>query len=150
MRPISEFFASLGLPLNNIRSSWGASNEAMVLLRAWSDRYDASTREVKVLRPPGEYLDSQGRGRGEHEGHLRSLWAGGIAGYVVMVTAKDPLAVPRTIIGYRDDVVWAIERLRADPDGTVVAVLGDLVPVQDVAAHARRHPLMPAGTPAPF
>ena len=68
--PISQFFESLGFPLRNIRSSWGASNGSTLLLRSWSDRYDAKMRQVVLLRPPHEYLDGQGPGRNEREEHI--------------------------------------------------------------------------------
>jgi len=80
---------------------------------------------------------------------LRRLWAGGIAGYVVLVTAKDPDARPREIDTYRADVVFPIERLRVDADGTTLGLLGSPIPVEDLTEHAMRHPLAPTTSRPP-
>ena len=149
MIPISQFFARLGLPLRNVRNSWGASDGEIVLLRAWSDRYDGRRREVTLLRPVGEYLDSQGGSRPERVSQLRQLWRGGVAGYVVLVEAKDPKEVPRTIAGYREDVVFPIEALRIDSNGTTIGVLSAPVALELLRDHASRLRLRPTPTPPP-
>ena len=148
--PISQFFESLGLPLRNIRNSWGASNGTTILLRSWSDRYDAKTKQVVLLRPQHEYLDGQGPGRSEREEQLRRLWAGGMVGYVVLVNAKDTNARPREIVDFRRDIVWNIVELHGNADGSVVAILGDLVPVDEIARHAATHALGPTLGSPPF
>jgi hypothetical protein len=141
---ISGFFDSLGLPRRNVRSSWGASNGQIVLLRSWADRYDPKTKQVVLLRHPREYLDGQGPGRSEREQQLRALWTGNAAGYVVLVSAKDPKAEPREIADFRRDIVWNIVALRSYPSGEVLGELGDIVPVAQLARHASTHRLEPA------
>jgi len=90
-----------------------------------------------------------GGGRAGCVAQLRRLWAGGIAGYVVLVTAKDPDARPREIDTYRADVVFPIERLRVDADGTTLGLLGSPIPVEDLTEHAMRHPLAPTTSRPP-
>ncbi len=36
---ISQFFRDLGYPLKNIRWSWGARRENVIVLRTWEDEY---------------------------------------------------------------------------------------------------------------
>jgi hypothetical protein len=39
-----------GFPLRNIRWSWSARNDDIVLLRTWQDEYAGRERKVTVLR----------------------------------------------------------------------------------------------------
>lgn len=45
---------------------------------------------------------------------------------------KDRAARPREIKDYREDVVFAIKRLEARNDGSIAAVLSDMVPVANL------------------
>ena len=109
-----------------------------------------STRNVVLpLGYNPTLLPYGGGGRAGCVAQLRRLWAGGIAGYVVLVTAKDPDARPREIDTYRADVVFPIERLRVDADGTTLGLLGSPIPVEDLTEHAMRHPLAPTTSRPP-
>jgi len=89
-------------------------------------------------------------GRAERVQHAKALWEGRAAGYTVLVTARDPNARVREIESYREDVVWAIERLQREEDGSVVAILQRIpVPVGQLAEHARNHCTAPVGTQFP-
>lgn len=140
-KPISRFFSDLGLPLNNVRWSWGARAGDVLLLRTWADEYkkDGDVRRITVLRDAKGYRHTDSYGLDERFRHLEALWAGGIAGYTVIATVTDPTARPREIKDYRDDGVFALERLEARADGSMAAVVGGLVPLKDLALHAQTH-----------
>jgi len=131
----------LGYPLHNVRWSWGSeSDRGSILLRTWSKDLDVKTKTVGVLGPSAQYrkLKSTG-GVPERIRHVRALWAGGIAGYTVLVNAVDDNAEDSVIRDFRDDAVFAIERLRELPDGGIGAALGDLVRVTELRKHAETH-----------
>lgn len=141
MENISSFLARLGFPLHNTRWSWGARSDLGVLLTTWEDDLDETGRFVRVLG-----WRSQGRspsGLNERMDHLRTLWSGGLAGYVVVAKAKDTTAQPRKIQSYDSENVRAIVSLVAQPDGSVWAELGDDVPVKKLKKHAVSHRLIP-------
>lgn len=138
-KSISRFFSDLGLPLKNIRWSWGATAGSTLLLRTWSDefmRHDG-VRRVTVLREPAGYRAGDSFGLDERYRQLEAVWAGGVAAYTVMATVKDPTVRPREIKEYRDDGVFCIDRLEMRPDGKLTAVLGDIVPLRELAVHAQ-------------
>lgn len=150
--PISKFFERLGFPLRNIRWSWGAVNaqRTAVLLRAWADEYSFKEKTVAVLREPDKYRATDSFGLDERIVQLKALWAGEMAGYVVIATAKDPSANPREIKEYREDRVFAIEQLRQRVDGAVVAALSsELVDLAQLAEHVGTHQAQPADGPFP-
>jgi hypothetical protein len=147
-RPISEFFQRLGFPLRNIAWSWGAQNKTGVLLRTWEDEFDFSRKSVRVLRSSWRDL-ADSSGLPERIEHLRSLWTGDFAGYTVMVTT-DPAHDERKIKDYRDDAVFPIDHLEVEADGTLVAVLGRPVPVQDLAEHSATHRTAAPAGPYPI
>lgn len=68
---------------------------------------------------------------------MRALWAGGIAGYTVIVTAEDANARPRKISSYRDDVVFVIRDLGVRGDGAIVANVSGRVDIKSFPEHAR-------------
>lgn len=138
-KPISRFFSDLGLPLKNIRWSWGAAAGSTLLLRTWSDEFTRheGVRRVTVLRDPAGYRAGDSYGLDERYRQLEAVWAGGVAAYTVMATVKDPLVRPREIKEFRDDGVFCIDRLEMRPDGKLTAVLGDLVPLRELAGHAQ-------------
>lgn len=141
MENISSFLARLGFPLHNTRWSWGARSELGVLLTTWEDDLDETGRFVRVLG-----WRSQGRspsGLNERRDQLRTLWSGGLAGYVVVAKAKDTTAQPRKIQSYDSENVRAIVSLVAQSDGSVWAELGDDVPVKKLKKHAVSHRLIP-------
>jgi len=138
-KPISQFFVGLGLPLRNIRWSWGARGESIVLLRTWQDEYSGKERKVTVLRDAAGYLERESFGLDERLVQLQALWQGDMAGYSVIAEVKDPAARPREIKDYRDDGVFAIKQLEARLDGGIAALLGELVPVKSLVAHAKTH-----------
>jgi hypothetical protein len=111
-KAISQFFAQLGYPFRNIRWSWGArSGASSILLRTWEDEYSFKQRRLIVLDRAEQYRPSEAYGLDERFGHLESLWNEGVAGYSVIATVKDKDARPREILGYRDDAVFALDRL---------------------------------------
>ncbi len=141
MENISSFLARLGFPLHNTRWSWGARSDLGVLLTTWEDDLDESGRFVRVLG-----RRSQGRspsGLNERMDHLRALWSGGLAGYVVVAKAKDTKAQPRMIQSYDNENVRAIVSLVAQPDQSLWAELGEDVSVKRLKKHAVTHRLIP-------
>lgn len=134
-KSISRFFSDLGLPLNNIRWSWGARSADLLLLRTWADEFkkEGDVRRVTVLRDASGYRNADSYGLDERYRHLEALWAGGVAGYTVIGTVIDPAARPREIKDYRDDGVFSIDRLELRADGSLAAVLGALVPLKELA-----------------
>lgn len=140
-KSISRFFSDLGLPLNNIRWSWGARTGDLLLLRTWADEFkkEGNVRRVTVLRDVSSYRNADSYGLDERYRHLEALWAGAVGGYTVMATVVDPSVRPREIKDYRDDGVFSIERLEMQADGSMAAVLGVLVPLKDLAVHAQTH-----------
>lgn len=148
-QPISKFFEGLGLPLRNVRWSWGARNGSTLLLRTWSDEYSTRNRTVTVLREPARYQQSESYGLDERIVQLKALWQGGIAGYTVIANVRDANAHPREIKDYRDDVVFSIKRLTVGEGGAVLAEVGDMVPLAAFASHASTHQTAPGEGPYP-
>lgn len=140
---ISQFFLDLGYPLRNIRWSWGARTGDAILLRTWNDEYAFKERKLRVLDMEDSNERSDSFGLDERIVQLKALWNGGVAGYTVIATAKDKHARPREIIAYREDAVFALSRLQRGPNGDIVAIVGDLVPVSALAQHARSHRTAP-------
>lgn len=147
-KPITQFFIDLKLPLKNARWSWGAQNESSMLLRTWADEFSSKDKRVIVLREPAGYQDRESYGLDERIRHLRTLWAGGIAGYTVIATAKATDVPKREIKEYRDDKVFVIDRLEARADGAIVAVLDGLVDVGNLPRHQVQH--VTAAVEGPF
>lgn len=148
-KPITQFFQDLKLPLKNARWSWGAQNENTILLRTWEDEFSLREKRVVVLREPAGYQDRESYGLDERIRHLRTLWAGGVAGYSVIATAKATDVPKREIKGYREDKVFVIDRLEARADGAIVAVLGGMVPADDLATPQIQHVTAPSEGPFP-
>lgn len=148
-QPISKFFEGLGLPLRNVRWSWGARSGNTLLLRTWSDEYSMTSRAVTVLRERARYQQSESYGLDERIVQLKALWEGGIAGYTVIANVKDVNAQPREIKDYRDDVVFSIKRLTVGESGALLAEVGDMVPVPAFGGHASTHKTAPGEGPYP-
>jgi hypothetical protein len=148
-KPISQFFAELGLPLRNIRWSWGARSNGIVLLRTWQDEHSGKERKVTVLREPAAQQKTESFGLDERIVQLQSLWQGDVAGYTVIAEVKDPAVRPREIKGYRDDVVFAIKQLEVRADSSVAALLSDVVPVAALMKHAQTHKTEAGAGPFP-
>lgn len=140
-KPLSHFFSELGVPLNNVRWSWGASAGSTVLLRTWSHdfKFEGGVRRVRVLRAPGDPDGSDSYGLDERYQQLESIWRGGMAAYTVMATAVDAEGKKKQIKDYRDDGVFSIERIEMLPDGSLAAFLRELVPVRAFSTHAEQH-----------
>ncbi|WP_202820329.1 HNH endonuclease [Roseateles aquatilis] len=139
----------LGFALRNTRTSWGATSGDAILLRTWSDEYQARSRRVLVLgneRRPGGTTSA---GLNERKAHIRALWAGGQPGYAVIVTpVDDKTDGVRQIGGFRPDAVFPIEHL--EQEGTVTyAVLGAPVPVEQLAQDMRNRRVTGTGQPLP-
>jgi hypothetical protein len=137
--PISVLFEKLGVPLRNVRWSWGAETGNIIVLRTWADEYDPKGKTVRILRGPGGRDMSASPGLNERIAHLRDLWSGNTAGYTVMANAQDPKQIPRVIKDFREDGVFPLVRIYAEPDGTVAAVLAPLVSVQQFKRHSETH-----------
>ncbi len=150
-KPISRFFSDLGMPLNNMRWSWGARSGSLLLLRTWADEFkkEGDVRRVTVLRSASGYRNADSYGLDERYRHLEALWAGDVAGYTVMATVVDPKARPREIKEYRDEGVFSIESLEMLADGSLAAVLGAFVPLKDLAVHAQSHRTAAGAGPFP-
>lgn len=148
-KSISKFYARLGLPLHNVRWSWGARAEHGVLLTTWTDHLDKSGRFVRVgRRKQDRSLD----GWNERMDHLRTLWSGGIAGYAVLATADNTENKTRVIKSYDGDNVREIITLTVFPDNSdsIWAELGENVSVKRLKKHAASHRLLPGKTAFPF
>jgi hypothetical protein len=91
------------------------------------------------LQEQAAHQETDSFGLDERIVQLKSLWQGGVAGYTVIVEVKDRTARPREIKDYREDVVFAIKRLEARSDGSIAAVLSDMVPVGSLRQHALSH-----------
>lgn len=109
------------------------------MLRTWQDEYVGRERKVTVLREPAALEVNDSFGLDERIVQLKSLWQGEVAGYTVIVEVKDKTARPREIKDYREDVVFAIKRLEVRADGSIAAVLSDMVPVANLRQHALTH-----------
>ncbi|WP_300661127.1 HNH endonuclease signature motif containing protein [Hydrogenophaga sp.] len=138
-KPISKFFESLGLPFRNIRWSWGARHDDVLLLRTWDDEYQGRQKTVTVLREPARYQQSESYGLDERIMHLQALWKGELAGYTVIATVKDRVSHPREIKEYRDDVVFSIKRIAVTEEGAIIVELGEAVPIASLKQHALTH-----------
>jgi hypothetical protein len=136
---ISQFFSDLGYPLRNMRWSWGARNGNSILLRTWNDEYAFKERKLRVLDIEDADQRFDSFGLDERIVQLKALWDGNVAGYTVIATAKDKNARPREIVAYRDDAVFALSRLEQDPNGDIVAIVGGIVPLSELAQHAQTH-----------
>lgn len=138
-KPISKFFAGLGFPLRNLQWSWGARSGDTIVLRTWQDQYRGRDRRVTVLREPQALELTESFGLDERIVQLKALWAGGIAGYSVIVEVVDKDAKRRRIKDYRDDVVFPIKRLELQPDGSIAAELAGPIPVAQLSNHSQTH-----------
>lgn len=147
-KAISLFFADLGFLLRN-RWSWGARSGDVLLLRTWADEYTGKDRKVTVLREPAAHQLSDSFGLDERIVQLKALWRGGVAGYTVIATVKDKDVRPRQIKEYCDDAVFAIKQLELRADGSLAAVLRELVPIATLAQHAQTHRTAPGEGPFP-
>jgi hypothetical protein len=140
---ISQFFSDLGYPFRNIRWSWGARSEDAILLRTWDDEYAFKEKKLGVLAMVDADERTDSFGLDERIVQLKALWDGGVAGYTVIATARDKNARPREIVAYRDDGVFALSRLERKPNGDIVAIVGDFVPISALAKHALSHRTTP-------
>ena len=147
-KSISAFFERLGAPLHDKRKSWGARSENFVLLRCWKDRFTQSGATEVLGSNALVNLDFGSKERIEH---LKLIWAGGFAGYVVTVEAIDPSAKPREIKSNSHDSehVFPINVLVTEPDGSIWAELGQKISVNDLEEHAKTHRPFPSPTPFP-
>ena len=95
---MSEFFESVGAPLNNVRWSWGAirPKDGAVFLRAWKDqlRKDAEGREWVMIGGPSG--DGSMHGWYEREEHLKAIESGARC-LIVLCEAVDVSVNPRTV-----------------------------------------------------
>jgi len=133
-KPISRFFADLGMPLRNDRWSWGAQQNNVMVLRTWSDQYDLKARRVAVLRVQ-TLAESVSVGLDERIQHLKAIWRGGIAAYTIIATAEDPMVKRRTIKSYRDDF-FPIEAIEVADDGSMFARCGRYISQREFPRHA--------------
>lgn len=140
---ISQFFSDLGYPLRNLRWSWGARSGDVIVLRTWDDDYAFKERKLRVLDKVDLTEQRDSFGLDERIVQLKALWEGGLAGYTVIATAKDKHANPREIAAYRDDVVFPLARLELTPNGDIIAIVGDPVPVSALARHAQTNRTAP-------
>jgi hypothetical protein len=145
---ISVFFSELGFPFRNKRWSWGAHGKEGILLRVWEDDRIGS-RFVRVLGPRFNRSPKKSDGLSERIEHLRLLWGGGLAAYVVVAKAVDESATPRVIESFDRQRVYAIAALVPDSDGSILAELGSEVPTAKIARHSRQYRIQPAAATFP-
>jgi hypothetical protein len=93
---MSAFFESLGAPLKNVRTSWGARRpkDGAIFLRCWSDesRVDADGQKwMQIAFPSG-----QGFGWRERQAHVKAIESGARC-FVVVCEAEDVSASPRKV-----------------------------------------------------
>jgi hypothetical protein len=144
VKPITKFFAEHGFPYRNPQWSWGGRNGNSILLRTWMHLHSFKKKTVVVLGKDDVNEFSDSNGLNERLAQLRDLWLGDFAGYTVIAEAKDPAVYPRVIKAYREDAVFAIKQLEAQADGSIVASLGVLVPVDQLLQHAKTYRTQPA------
>lgn len=146
---ISGFFDRLGFKLNNRRTSWGGLNGEAVLLRTWSDEVHQRPWRVRVLRNRPRDGKLQRVGRAERKAHLRAAWAGGIPIYTVIVTPKpDKQTGERRIGPFDSHKVFPIEGF-VEEDGSIFALYGPAVAVQDLPTHMQTYRIAATTSPMP-
>lgn len=150
-KTILRFFTDLGFTLRNPRWSWGSRDGEIILLKNWEDRFSGKDWTVQALDTPEILRQLESFGLDERIVHLEALWNGGSAGYTVIATATDINAIPRKTRDFRDDAIFAIERLEGQPDGSIRAVLSkEMVPVQQLRLHAKTHRTLAGNGPFPL
>ena len=136
---IAKFFELAGLSLRVVRTSWGASDDDLVLLRTWSDEWDQQNGEVPVLRPQRHPDQPGGFGLKERLWHLNRLWSGELPGYTAIATSSSRKHRSGSSKPFSAAEVYPIRRLRVEPGGEIRAVLGKVISLESMRAHARTH-----------
>lgn len=113
---ISNFFASLGAPLVNQRWSWGSqrASDGVVFLRVWQDLKFMENSDAFYMVDARSNDDTHSAGYTERVRHLDCVRAGARC-LLVMCTAKDVEAAPRTIDGFNESEVFTGVALRDTP-----------------------------------
>ncbi len=149
---ISKFFSELGLKFRNNRWSWGAQLDNVILLRTWAHEQNFKERKVVVLQDPSHYEGygtDVSHGLDERIKQLEAIWAGETAAYLVMANAEDPNVFDLKIKDFREDIVYAITRLEATPEGGIAAVYSGVVPIAEFKQHNLTHRTSPGVGPLP-
>ena len=133
---ITSLFIECGFPLRNSRWSWGARNNIGILLRTWTDQLSGNGKYVPVLRKQSAERLNFTLGYQERVSHLRAMWAGDIAGYLLMVSPEDDSVSPRKIRSFEADKVIAIKSLVVVDGDNIWAELGEEVKVPAIHRHA--------------
>lgn len=106
---ISQFFQKLNAPLKNKRWSWGSVRlvDGAVILRVWFDQKTRiDDRDFVRLTHHEKFI-----GREHHSGYKEriehvELIRSGHTCYLVICTAKDPEASPRTIKCFKEREIF--------------------------------------------
>lgn len=127
-RPITEHFARvLKAPLCNPMWSWGAvRDDGAVFLRCWDDEIK---KGVALL---GSSYDHGHNGGVERRKHIKLIEAGA-TGYVVVLTAVDKNASPRSIEAYNPDCVFLLDDIQHHDDDTITGRMKQRVAIGDIA-----------------
>lgn len=136
----NAYFRILGAPLKNPQWSWGARADSFIVLQVWEDRQvrREDGRWALLLGAREGYAPGDRHGSDERYAHVKALWSGGIAGYAIVAVAKDASAMPRATHSFRDDGIFALERLEF-VDGDVFGLLGKFVLLKELAQHRTAH-----------
>jgi hypothetical protein len=136
---IARFFEEvLDARLANVRWSWGATDPAgRIFLRVWDDeiRHHEGSRYVVVARSP---KPSSKPGSRERHGHLARLREGA-EGFGVICRVADPDVRPRSIAGFRKDLIVRLGELRDFDDGTYAQIVEELATTSLMMGRATHH-----------
>jgi hypothetical protein len=144
---ISKFLARVEFPLHNTRWSRGARSDLGVLVTKWADDLHKSGHFVRVLGWRSQA--GSPAGLNERMDHLRTLWSGGLAGYVVVATAQDTRRSLERFSPITTRTVRAIVSLVAKPDVRYGQSLVS-VPIKRLNKHAAHLVFFPAEAAFPI
>lgn len=147
---IAKFFEMAGVPLRVVRTSWGASDDDLVLLRTWSDEWDKEKGEVPVLRPKRHADQAGGFGLKERLRHLHLLWSGERPGYTAIAISSSRENRSGSSKPFPAAEVYPIRSLRVEPGGEIRAVLGKVIPLETMREHLRTHRTRVPSGPLPL
>jgi len=101
----TEFFQSLGAPLQDFRRSWGGvrAGDSAIFLRVWQDETRRIDGKLYTMITARKWFadDPANFGNSERLRHVEAIRAGASA-FAVMCLAEDPSASPRTIRSFDD------------------------------------------------
>ena len=132
---ITEFFQdTLGAPLTNFRTSWGAYNPGtnQLFLRVWKDHIDHSDSSARALLF-GRDWTKRSAGFDQRKGHVEDL-RNGAEGYGVVCMAKDTKTLNRNIKNFNSRFLLKFGEIDID-NGNVYTRIIDRIPAVEIEAY---------------